>query len=1219
MNQRALGGHQRSSVRTLARAAWFGYACAIGVVACFMLWAAWQTRNSKLSEARQTTQNLARVIEQNTVRSFEAVLLLLRLTEFRLTQVSTDGAGMPPWDPAQFRSEIFARIGFISNIEAVDTATQQVVFRLDQTNAQAPTRLSASELAEALSAVSQNAIGVAIGRPVKSIDDHWMLPVSRKLGRPLAGQSGDVVLTAYVSLSRLQSFYDRIDIGNGSIALLKDDFSLIVRRPRLDASVGTIIAPGRAAELLLRPGEQTVEGRSGADGVVRIASVRRLEGWPLVVAATLDRAEVLSPINYTIARNFLIAALCAAVLGLAVRRLIEVVNQRAQSEDRSFRQAEIFRSILDHMAQGLMMARPDGKMAVYNKRAIELLGLPKELLDSRPTSDQVLAWQTANGEFAPADVSALSRLNPFDGNGPNVYQRMRPNGVWLEITTVPLPTGGVIRTYTDISKRKAAERALEQSEERYRILTETTSDTITRLNLDFKREYVSPNCAKIFGFTPDEMLGGQPSTSIHHEDADSVRAFAAELVAGKVSDDRGTVTYRTRHKAGHWVWVEAAMTLARDPSSGGAVAIVCSLRDTTDRRAAEEALQESEARFRLLADNATDVVVRIDLNFRRRYVSPSSREILGYDPEELLETPLAHIVHPHDEPALRQCLSSLREGEVEQGTSLYRCKCKDGHWMWMETHLRLIRDSVGQPLEILASGRDVTERHLHAEELRAARDKAEAGSKAKSDFVATISHEIRTPLNAVIGFSGLLLERDDLPGDVVHQLNVVHDAGNALLNVVNDVLDFSKIEAGEIVVDQQPFGIRPLLQACIAMLQPAALAKNLRLDLEVSETVPQELLGDAGLVRQVLLNLMNNAVKFTSHGYVRVVVDHMQGGTLFCVEDSGRGIPTDKHDRLFKEFSQVDAAHNRTFGGAGLGLVICKRIVERLDGSIGFESNPGLGSRFWFRLPLVGAPAGAVKEIERGDDGTDLCLNILVVDDMAVNRELAAAILRSAGHQVDLAGDGKMAIDRAMQSAYDIILMDVQMPIMDGLEAAERIRESSGPNAAVPIVALTANAYAEQVAAYVRAGMEHHISKPFTPQTLRTLVSQIAAGSKSRAAAGPTAWVSSTLDPHTVRELMSSVGPDRAITLYKMFLADIDRPLPTDGDAAGLRELASVAHQLAGSAGLLGLSELEHCARTVMDLAVVGAPVSDELAALDQARTKASAAVAELLATRAAA
>jgi PAS domain S-box-containing protein len=1219
MEQRRPGGHQRSSVRTLAKAAWVGYGCAIVVVACFMLWAASQTRNIQLSEARQTTQNLARVIEQNTVRSFEAVLLLLRLAEFRLTQIPTDSAGMPPWDPARFRSEIFGRVGFISTIEAVDTGTQQVVFRLDQADSQAPTRLSASELVEALEAIAQNPSGVAIGRPVRSTDGYWVLPVSRKVGRPLSGQSDDVVLTAYVSLSHLQSFYDRIDIGNGSIALLKDDFSLIVRRPRLDASVGAIIATGRAAERLTRPGVQTAEGRSGADGVVRIASIKRLDGWPLIVAATLDKAEVLAPIDSAIARNFMIAALFAAISGLALHRLIRVVNQRAQSEDRSFRQAEIFRSILDHMAQGLMMARPDGKMAVYNQRAIELLGLPRELLDARPTSDQVLAWQTANGEFAPADANTLRRLNPFDGKGPTVYQRMRPNGVWLEIMTVPLPTGGVIRTYTDISKRKAAELALEQSEERYRILTETTSDTITRLNLDFKREYVSPNCAKIFGFTPDEMLGGQPSASIHPEDADSVRAFAAELVAGKVQDDRGTVTYRTRHKAGHWVWVEAAMTLARDPSSGRAVAIVCSLRDTTDRRLAEEALQESEARFRLLADNATDVVVRIDLNFRRRYVSPSSREILGYSPEELLEAPLAHLVHPHDEPALRQCLSSLREGAVEQGKSLYRCKRKDGNWMWMETHLRLIRDSAGQPFEILASGRDVTERHLHAEELRAAKDKAEAGSKAKSDFVATISHEIRTPLNAVIGFSGLLLERDNLPSDVVQQLNVVHDAGNALLNVVNDVLDFSRIEAGKLVVDEHAFGIRPLLEGCMAILQPAASAKDLRLELEVSQVVPQELQGDDGLVRQVLLNLMNNAVKFTSHGHVRVVVDHMDGETLFSVEDSGRGIPSDKHDRLFKEFSQVEAAHSRTFGGTGLGLVICKRIVERLGGCIGFESLPGIGSRFWFRLPLVAATVAGLEETERGDERTALPLRILVVDDMAVNRELAAAILRSAGHQVDLASDGNMAIDCAMQSAYDVILMDVQMPIMDGMEAAERIRKSTGPSAIAPIVALTANAYAEQVAAYVRAGMEHHIPKPFTPQTLRTLVGQIAAASQSRPAAGPTTWDASTLDPATVRGLMSSVGSDRAIALYKMFLADIDRPLPADADADGLQELASVAHQLAGSAGLLGLSELERCARTLMDLALAGAHVSDERAAFDEARTKAVAAVSELIATRAAA
>jgi PAS domain S-box-containing protein len=1204
----------RDSVRTLAIAAWIIFAAATLIVAGFMAWAAYQARNSQLSEARQTTQNLARVIEQNTVRSFEAVALLLRLVEFRLTQVTTDETGRPPWNPQQFRTEVFGTVPFIASIQAVDPRTMDIIFRMDQAGGEAPYRLPSEAVSEAMNKIEQNPRDIVVGRPIRSAGGRWILPVSRKLDRPIS-RAAEVFLTAYVSLDHLQEFYDRIDIGNGSIALLADDLNLLVRRPRIDALVGNFVVAGRAAEILRATTEQTAEGRSAADGIVRIVSSRHVEGWPFIVAATLDRSEVLQPIHNALVRNFAIAVFFAIFLGLALHRLIRIVDQRARAEYRSFRQAEIFRSILDHMAQGLMMARADGKMAVYNARAIQLLGLPKELLDTRPTSSEVLAWQAANGEFGAADVDAMRRLNPFSGSTPSVYQRMRPNGTWLEITTVPLPEGGVIRTYTDISKRKAAEIALEQSEERYRILTETTSDTITRLSLDFKREYVSPNCAKIFGFAPEEMVGEQPSTSIHPLDADGVRTFAAELLAGRIEDDRGTVTYRTRHKKGHWVWVEAAMTLARDPSSRAPTAIVCSLRDTTDRRLAEEALQESEARFRLLAENATDVIARINLDLRRSYVSPSSREVLGYEPEELLAAPIGQIVHPHDVPAFRQCLSALQTGETEQGSCNYRCKRKDGKWIWMESHFRLLKDAKGNPFEILASGRDVTDRQLYADELRAAKERAEAGSKAKSDFVATISHEIRTPLNSVIGFSSLLLERDDLPADVVHQLGIVKGAGSALLNVVNDVLDFSRIEAGALVVEDRTFVVRALAEECVAMMQRASAEKSIELQLSASEDVPEVLFGDDGLVRQVLLNLLNNAVKFTAKGHVKISIDMgVDNAIRFSVEDTGPGIPASKHGALFKEFSQVDTSHNRTFGGAGLGLAICKRIVERLGGTIGVESKAGAGSRFWFELPLAAATSSSAGIPFVQADEMDRGLKILVVDDMAVNRELVVAILQSAGHEVEAAADGASALELTQHAAYGVILMDIQMPGMDGLETAKRIRQSGGPSASAPIVALTANAYAEQVNEYAAAGMHHHIAKPFTPQALRAKVIEIARwDAAERVAPDRADGEIPVLDEGIASELIATVGIDRALMLYRMFLIDIEGSLRTDAAVTDGVNIASVAHKLTGSAGLLGLVELELAARVLAEKSRSTAEIQLERTRYSEAQLKARAAVQNLI------
>jgi CheY-like chemotaxis protein len=354
-----------------------------------------------------------------------------------------------------------------------------------------------------------------------------------------------------------------------------------------------------------------------------------------------------------------------------------------------------------------------------------------------------------------------------------------------------------------------------------------------------------------------------------------------------------------------------------------------------------------------------------------------------------------------------------------------------------------------------------------------------------------MSHEIRTPLNGILGFTNLLLERTDLPPDVTRKLDLIRISGAALLTVVNDVLDFSKIEAGAVDLDVQPFSPGALVDNCTSILHKQAAAKDLLLSAEVEPSVPPAVLGDEARLRQILLNLLNNAIKFTPSGSVRVRVTTEGGERLrFSVRDTGIGIPADKQGRLFRRFSQIDGSHGRQFGGTGLGLAISKSLVELMGGEIGVVSQAGDGSTFWFSVPLRASAAPHLRAGGVGHAGTgaESVARILLAEDVEINQEIARAVLEAAGHQVDVVCDGFQAVGAVRTGAYDLVLMDVQMPGMDGVTATRQIRALEEPHRSIPIVALTANVYAEQVAAFQQAGFDDHVGKPFQRGELQAVV-----------------------------------------------------------------------------------------------------------------------------------
>ncbi|GAC1347610.1 MAG: hypothetical protein NVSMB18_33120 [Acetobacteraceae bacterium] len=758
---------------------------------------------------------------------------------------------------------------------------------------------------------------------------------------------------------------------------------------------------------------------------------------------------------------------------------------------------------------------------------------------------------------------------------------------------------------------------LAEREASFRMLAEHASDMVSRVGPDGTRHYVSPAGTGIFGLPAETLVHMNLLEVIHPDDAAAVKALQRRLLAGAVDND--SETFRCLHPERGEVWVEAGARTMRHPATGAPDGYISILRDITERRSAELARKLSDARYRLLAESTSDVITCLDLDLRRTYVSPASFAVFGYEPEAMLESQLAAAIHPEDVASVLRLKGDAVTGVIERATATYRLRHRDGHW---------VRDEgTGEPASLVCALRDISDRQQQAEEMRSAngelerlahnlaraRDEAEQANRAKSRFLAGMSHELRTPLNGILGYAQLLRLEGGLGATQAQRVDAMLGAGQHLLEMINRVLDLSEIEAENVRLHIEPVDMREVARACLDLVQPAMQAKGLAAAIQVADDVPPAVLADATRLRQVLLNLLGNAAKFTRKGRVDLSLTLVDPGCLRVdVADTGPGIAPDDRDRLFQDFERLDPQLTDRIEGAGLGLALSARLAAMMGGRLSHRDNPDGGSIFSLEMPIqtCRATASVVGDAVRvGSAGSaEHKLHILVVDDVAMNRDVAGSFLRAAGHSVISVDSGAEAIAMAAASDFDVILMDVRMPEMDGLEATRRIRTLAGPRGRVPIVALTAQVFAEQVIECREAGMNAHLAKPLTQSELLKMAAELVAGrvgsSKppgSSPAPQPISAPSKTgpsnaAEPAPVRKSALPICNDAvlqrtagylapsAVTTYLRTLSDRSEAflrqlqLPTQ-KANAPAELAAAAHTLAGSAGMFGLERLAYLAR----------------------------------------
>ena len=672
---------------------------------------------------------------------------------------------------------------------------------------------------------------------------------------------------------------------------------------------------------------------------------------------------------------------------------------------------------------------------------------------------------------------------------------------------------GVVLTFVEVTDLKATQKALEETNTLLETVYETSpvGFALHDENLRFLR--VNKVLADIDGLSVEEHIGktivellpseiGRQAYERHKQVLETGEPVSGCEFEGALPTNPEEYRY--------WTVDYFPVELADGRRWVGAV-----VNEITSVKRTQLELQESRNFATQLSESNPGIIYIFDLKTRSNtYLNSSVKRVLGYTPEEVVamgSNLIRALIHPEDAEALKHYYCQFESQGDDTIEAEVRVRAKSGAWKWLALRSVVFsRDERGRPEQMLGLATNITPRKANERRLQkqkqsledaiAAAQAADSANQAKSEFLANMSHEIRTPMNLILGTSQLL-ERTQLDQRQRNLLEVLYRNGQTLLTLINDILDLSKLEARELKIEESPFDLPDMLEIMRANFGPNAETKGTTIQLDIDDTLPTVVVGDSFRLQQVLRNLLSNAVKFTEQGKIEIKAQNISqtrsSVTMrVSIIDSGIGISPDAQDNLFEPFIQADSSSTRKYGGTGLGLTISRRIIELMNGTIGVNSLAGEGSTFWFEVTLE--KAGELSaDLEDADGHTDSSISaekairVLVAEDNADNRELAVMLLEDMGyHHIETVSNGEEVLKRVVDHRIDIILMDCQMPILDGYEATRRIRQLDNENSAVPVIALTANAMQGDRQKCIDAGMNDYLTKPFVAENLAEIIKQ---------------------------------------------------------------------------------------------------------------------------------
>ncbi|WP_051295198.1 PAS domain S-box protein [Azonexus hydrophilus] len=915
------------------------------------------------------------------------------------------------------------------------------------------------------------------------------------------------VIAAAVPIAHLTAQLAQLNLGpHGSAVIRHENLGLITRYPKVDGEAGQIghklVSPQFLDLLNSGVSSGSFHTARAPDGYERSYAFRRVRNMPFILTVGMAPQDYLESWNDEARKLGAFGAVFLLVTLLAAWLVDRFWRQHLRDTERLLHSQSRFRNYVETAPVGIFIADPDGHYREVNPAACELTGYPRERLLEMSITD------LAPDQQAEQHDELFEIIKQGGRHDTEMSIRHRDgHEIPVAMRTTILPGGQVMGFCTDMRARKAAEAELAAREALLEQIFQASSVAILLVDQQGRLTHANQRMAEMFGIPLHQLIGSEYVSLIHPDEREAGRERMLALLASAIDAvDLERLYWRSDHSE-FWGHLTGRRLYAPDGSVLGLVGIIA---DINERKQAEAALRESEQHFRTLANSGSALIWTSGLDKGCNYFNTTWLQFTGQPLEHELGNGWAKGVHPDD---FTHCLSIYVDHfDRRQAFSMeYRLRHADGEYRWIRDDGTPRYDSQGEFIGFIGFCYDITREKATAEELaryrqhleeqveqrtrdlQHAKDAAEAANVAKSAFLANMSHEIRTPLNAITGMA-YMIRRAGLSEPQSERLDKLENASRHLLEIINAVLDLSKIEAGKFALEENRLDIPAILNSITGILQDKLQEKSLHLEISLPPALPP-LLGDQTRLQQALLNYAANAAKFTEAGSITIRIEILEQTCQdillrFSVSDTGIGIPADTLPRLFTAFEQADNSATRRYGGTGLGLAITRKLAAMMGGETGVDSVPGQGSTFWLTARLRIQQTSRESSAALPDNAAEQELGssfagqrILLVEDEPINREISVMLLGDTGLIVDVAEDGYQALAACGRQHYALILMDVQMPGMNGLEATQAIRQDPAC-ADIPILAMTANAFAEDRALCLAAGMDDFIPKPVTPEEL---------------------------------------------------------------------------------------------------------------------------------------